>query len=670
MKSINRIISLGLGLVLSIVLCGPTLEAADYQVGRVSHLDGKIFFQSGRALDWLEGYLNSPVQEGDRIWTDIRTYAEIQLDGSILVRLDGDTKLDISAIGSRWGTVCKLWLGSVFVRVVKDVYRENPITLETPDGSIEFMTKGLYRIDVEQDNTTFVRLYEGVAEIKLRSTSLSLRQGESIRLGNGEQVTGVSTFSRSTGDDFTRYNDGRDELLLAPESAGYIDPSLAVGVYDLDYYGIWVYDPSYGYCWRPRTFVGWVPYRFGHWTWIFPWGWTWISLEPWGWLPYHYGFWYYSHYHGWMWRPGNQYGPAWVAWTAHGNSIGWVPLHPDDPPYYHWNAQDNTPNYYYHGKNVAKPLNASLHIGVNASTHLSTEDFSSGKIIEKNTDLFSVNRSDITGWDKAVPEEIKPVRQSSQRIPSTDLREKSRANTWTDSRTVSGEDRPMRQDNNSFGSGSRSNSNSDRSPAREDNGRNPTGRSSVDRDSGRSTPDNTRPSQPERSTPAVQERSSAGSQNNRSTPTSDRSTYSGSNNNSSNSRSDFSNSGRSESEVPSYRRPYESSSSQSTNRDDTRTRSSSDRGTYSRSDNDQSSTYSPQSRYSEQSTSGSRSSDSSGRSSNKGSSSKGNSSSGSSSKSENSSSKSSSKSSGSSSSSNDSSSSSSTKSSSSKGFHH
>ncbi|MFC1852559.1 DUF6600 domain-containing protein [candidate division CSSED10-310 bacterium] len=407
-----------------------TLWGYETNVGRVSHLDGKVFFQSGRSLDWVEAYMNSPVQEGDRIWTDIGTYCDIQLNGNVHIRFDSDTKLDVIRLAQD-GTVVKLWLGNIYIRIVNNVERDQPIKVESPDCQLNFLTPGLYRVDVTEENMTFIRIYDGVAEAGLRADSLTLKEAESIRLSNGERISPIMKFTTSELDQLGQYNADRDERLLNPASSQYVDRSVSVGLGDLDYYGVWVYDNTYGYSWRPRVHIGWVPYRFGQWVYICPWGWTWISWEPWGWLPFHYGCWYYSHYHGWMWKPDRYYSPAWVSWTAHGNTIGWVPIHPEDMHGYHWQAHGQK---HWHA-NITDPRNASLHIGIKASTHINIDAFQKGTVIKTEKDIIKVNRGDIGTWEPQVLQKIKPVPQSFSSIPSKLLREKSRVKTWSRERT-------------------------------------------------------------------------------------------------------------------------------------------------------------------------------------------------------------------------------------------
>ncbi len=98
---------------------------------------------------------------------------------------------------------------------------------------------------------------------------------------------------------------------------------------ELEPYGDWVLIEPYGYVFRPDVnTVAWRPYERGWWEPSDVFGWIWNSDEPFGWLTYHYGTWFRDDYQGWVWGPGSQWGPAWVAWVAVGDWIGWAPLAP------------------------------------------------------------------------------------------------------------------------------------------------------------------------------------------------------------------------------------------------------------------------------------------------------------------------------------------------------
>jgi hypothetical protein len=114
-----------------------------------------------------------------------------------------------------------------------------------------------------------------------------------------------------------------------------------VGVSDLDQYGSWEDNPTYGPVWYPTVVTpDWAPYRDGYWTDVGAWGLTWVDAALWGYAPSHYGRW--VHVHGrWGWCPGPRvrrphWAPALVGWyggaswgiTANGGEpvYAWVPL--------------------------------------------------------------------------------------------------------------------------------------------------------------------------------------------------------------------------------------------------------------------------------------------------------------------------------------------------------
>ena len=72
----------------------------------------------------------------------------------------------------------------------------------------------------------------------------------------------------------------RDERYAQVQAARYVSPSMT-GYEELDAYGDWIPDASYGTVWAPRAVpVGWAPYRHGRWRWVSPWGWTWVTPPP------------------------------------------------------------------------------------------------------------------------------------------------------------------------------------------------------------------------------------------------------------------------------------------------------------------------------------------------------------------------------------------------------
>jgi hypothetical protein len=117
----------------------------------------------------------------------------------------------------------------------------------------------------------------------------------------------------------------------------YTSVSVSLFYNTLSPYGRWIDYPSYGRCWVPAESRGWRPYSDGYWVYT-DYGWAWETAEPFGWATYHYGRWVYDPYYGWVWVPGTEWAPAWVAWRADDDWIGWAPL----PPSVEWSVAFST----------------------------------------------------------------------------------------------------------------------------------------------------------------------------------------------------------------------------------------------------------------------------------------------------------------------------------------
>ncbi|HYM81722.1 MAG TPA: DUF6600 domain-containing protein [Candidatus Limnocylindria bacterium] len=112
-----------------------------------------------------------------------------------------------------------------------------------------------------------------------------------------------------------------------PTARGALYPELRVFYDALTDYGDWVLIEPHGYVFRPAVdFISWRPYQEGFWVPTDLYGWVWVSAEPFGWATYHYGQWFYDRFQGWVWQPGLDWGPAWVAWEASDQYVGWSPL--------------------------------------------------------------------------------------------------------------------------------------------------------------------------------------------------------------------------------------------------------------------------------------------------------------------------------------------------------
>src|SRR5512146_1507662 len=317
------------------------------RVVRLKYMSGQVSFQPGGVDDWVAATTKRPLTTADRVWTDKESRAELTM-ATAAFRMDSETSMTVSNLSDNTVQV-ELDQGVLNVHV-RRMYNGEIYEIDTPNVAFTLLKPGDYRFEVDAiGDTTTVIVRRGKGEGNGNGRGVELESGEMARFEHGNTLMHVKGDAprRDGFDDWCRVRDQREDKA---DSVRYVSDDV-IGYEDLDEYGYWRSEPSYGYVWYPRTvIVGWAPYRYGHWAWIDPWGWTWVDDSPWGFAPFHYGRWVYSSY-GWGWCPGPRhyrpiYAPALVAWfggsgwgvgmSFGGPAVGWVPLGWGEPyyPYY------------------------------------------------------------------------------------------------------------------------------------------------------------------------------------------------------------------------------------------------------------------------------------------------------------------------------------------------
>jgi len=294
------------------------------RVAQLNYFDGPVSFAPAGFDQWAGAVLNRPLTQGDRLWNDAGARSELHIDSTAL-RLDGSTSLSFSTLDDQTVQLA-LTQGSLIARV-RSLPSGQRFEIDTPNLAFTASQPGDYRIDVDPAaGTTRVTLQSG-------SGVVYGSDGASAGLGAREQITfsgaGLAQVAAQTApapDTFDRWAQARDLDEDRSISARYVSRDV-IGYQQLDNYGDWENDPSYGTVWVPRvTVADWAPYRVGHWASIAPWGWTWIDDEPWGFAPFHYGRWAQLGSR-WCWVPGARnvrpvYAPALVGFV--GGSAGGI----------------------------------------------------------------------------------------------------------------------------------------------------------------------------------------------------------------------------------------------------------------------------------------------------------------------------------------------------------
>lgn len=322
-------------MLLSLISVVQAAEFTPPRMLRVSLLEGDVTYQRPDLERWVDLSVNTPVLEGDKIWVGRDGRAELEFEDGNFTRLASNTIIEITRLGSpqdSQGIEIRFsqGLATFALRSVSGDF-----TVQTPTFSAQVKEAARFRLDVDEDGSGRLVMFEGQALVSSQTTRLYLRSGETVRfLSQDSERYYLGT--NYVKDDWDRWNEEREAYLarVKDDRLHYGDRGWTTA--DLYNYGTWYHDPAYGRIWRPSVGVGWAPFRNGRWVWYPATGWTWISYEPWGWIPYHYGRWAYVNRFGWSWVPGPRYVP-WcpgaVNWVQGSYWVGWVPLAPYEPWY-------------------------------------------------------------------------------------------------------------------------------------------------------------------------------------------------------------------------------------------------------------------------------------------------------------------------------------------------
>jgi hypothetical protein len=310
------------------------------RVGRLAFTEGTVSFHDPEQGGWTRAVVNTPLTTGNSLWTEPNARSEISLAGT-RIRMDSATQLDLLALDDTQTRV-QLAQGRIDLKTFA-MDANQPYEIVTPRGTIALQQQGDYYVEAgSTQDPTRLGVRSGAAQIQgLNGQVLAVRPGEVGEVlgdANAPQFRTIRTAPPAP----PAYWAGRDRQ-VAYDPPQYL-PAGVTGYEDLNAYGSWTDDGSYGRVWVPRAVPsGWAPYRTGHWSYVQPWGWTWIDEQPWGFAPYHYGRWANSN-NRWVWVPPEResrpvYAPALVAFVGgvelaavlpnqRSAPVGWFPLGP------------------------------------------------------------------------------------------------------------------------------------------------------------------------------------------------------------------------------------------------------------------------------------------------------------------------------------------------------
>ena len=295
---------------------------------------------------WDRAVVNDVVTVGTGLYTGASGRYEVRV-GPNSYRLGENSRGGFGQLDYT-NSVFNLEYGTVNVRLARPEHGETS-AVTVAGVRLELVAPGRYRIDAADRGPMRLTVFEGHATLAAPTTSTGVAAGQALVVNPGG--SGLN-YEQPITTAFDEWALSRDQRYTQVRSAQYVSPYMT-GYEELDAYGDWTTDATYGAVWYPRVVpVGWAPYRYGQWRWVRPWGWTWVDTSPWGYAPFHYGRWVMVGPR-WCWVPGGYVRrPVWapalvgfvggsginVAVNVGGPVVGWYPLapwHRYEPHYRH-----------------------------------------------------------------------------------------------------------------------------------------------------------------------------------------------------------------------------------------------------------------------------------------------------------------------------------------------
>src|SRR5512138_2552561 len=137
----KRFIILSLSLCLSLL---PLIANASSGVARLTLTKGEILIFDDDSNDWLPAAVNTPVEEGDRIWCPKGGRTEIELNSGSIIRLGSNTSVDFVRLDSE-SQQLYLASGRLYARTSQD---DRELQIDTEDATVSIGRKSRVHIDI------------------------------------------------------------------------------------------------------------------------------------------------------------------------------------------------------------------------------------------------------------------------------------------------------------------------------------------------------------------------------------------------------------------------------------------------------------------------------------------------------------------------------------------
>jgi hypothetical protein len=206
------------------------------RVGRLNYSKGSVSFRPAGEDDWVTAVPNRPMAEGDDLWADDNSRAEVHI-GSTALRLGEKTGVTFLDLDDH-NTQIRLAQGSLIIRV-RHLDDDDNYEIDTPNIAFTLRQPGEYRLDVSQDgNQTVATVWHGRARVTGGGLTYTVVAQQSAVFTGDEQHLDYDLGQLPREDGFDRWAFELDEREDRADSANYVSREMT-GYEDLDQYGDW-----------------------------------------------------------------------------------------------------------------------------------------------------------------------------------------------------------------------------------------------------------------------------------------------------------------------------------------------------------------------------------------------------------------------------------------------
>jgi hypothetical protein len=333
-------------------------------VGRVSHVEGKLLRYVEEENDWVLTVKDAPFGLEDALYAGEDAKAEFIMPSGAWVRVGANTQLQL--IDMDMGATT-LDVASGMARFYNKS-RDGVIKVTTPFGYAVAPAGSAFDLYVGDESMEVIAVRGAVDFVHDASGSrYQVREGSNSIIADGQST---ARGNGAVDGDWDDWNNSRESVWAKREQsrsrmADLLPEPIREESYVLEDNGRWErvqYEGAYRDMWRPtRIDPGWRPFTAGRWTQYYGDN-CWIPDEPFGYVTHHYGSWVYvDAFRAWYWMPpvvrrhaatptifiSFGWYPGRVGWIRSHDSIGWVPLGPNEIYYGHrpWGHRTKVVNH-------------------------------------------------------------------------------------------------------------------------------------------------------------------------------------------------------------------------------------------------------------------------------------------------------------------------------------